>query len=85
MVKVINRLRHTKADAGCTLQILQRGRPHLSRSSKMQQQRTLARRTDAGNIIQRAGSDGAAAFGAVRADHIAMHLIAQSLEIEKNR
>ena len=51
----------------------------------MQQQRALARGSDAGDFVERACGDRTAALGAVRADGIAVDFVAQALEVEQQR
>ena len=80
MIEIIDRPRDSFTDARSAFQIGKRRRPHLARGAEMQQQRALARRADAGNLVERAGADRAAAFLAVRADGEAVGFVAQALE-----
>ncbi len=85
VVEIVDRAGHAFADAGHALEVLQRGGTDLSGSAEMEQQRPLARRANAGNLIQRRGRDGTASFLPVRADYVAVRLVAQALEIEQYR
>jgi hypothetical protein len=55
VIEVVNGLRDGLADTRRSLEILEACRAHFSRRAEMQQQRTLARRADAGDLVERAG------------------------------
>src|SRR5204862_6667442 len=48
--------------------------------AEMLEQRALARRADAGDLVERVGADGLAALGAVGTDGEAVGLVAQALD-----
>ena len=51
----------------------------------MLQQRALARRADAGDLVQRIGADGLGALLAMAADGEAVRLVAQALQVVEHR
>src|ERR1700749_4382083 len=83
MEKVINPSCCLVADAGDLAQVGHRGPFDRLQRSEMTQQGALAGRPDAGDLLQAALTDVAAAALAVRADGEPMRLVAQTLhEIE---
>src|SRR6185295_11013658 len=63
---------------------LQRGFHSLTRA-EMLQQRTFARGSDAGDLVEYRFTDGVAALDAMRTDGEAMRLIAQTLKVMQHR
>ena len=66
-------------------QVGQAGRRHGAGRAEMLQQRALAARADAGDLVQRIGADGGAAFLAMAADGETVRFVAQPLQIIENR
>ena len=57
---------------------------HRPRRAEMHQQRALAARADAGDLVERAGGHALGALLAVGADREAVGLVAQALEVEEH-
>ena len=55
--EIVDRLRHLRADAVDRLQVLDAGARHGLGRAEMLQQRALARRADAGDLVERVGAD----------------------------
>ena len=51
--------------------------------AEVHQQRALAARADAGDLVERAGGEALGALGAVRADREAVGLVAEALQVEE--
>src|SRR6186997_1041725 len=82
---VMNLLRQRVGDSGHRLDVLERRRTDRTGAAEMVQQRTLARRADAGHLVERRAGDVGAASRAVGADGEAMRLVAQTLEEVEHR
>src|SRR4051794_17367680 len=85
-VEIIVKLtRHRLADARRSLEILERGPLDRSCSAEVHQQRALAARPDAWNLVKRRRRQALRPLRAMRADGETVCLVAQPLKIEKQR
>src|SRR5687767_4498373 len=83
--EIIDALRHLRADAVDRLEIVDTGARYCFRRAEMLEERALASRADAGNLVEGIGADGLAALGAVRADDETMGLVPQPLHEVEHR
>src|SRR5262249_23564924 len=81
--EIVNGLRHRLADAGNRQEVVGAPAGHGLGGAEVREQRALALRADAGDVVERVDTDGLAALGAMGADGEAVRLVAQPLnEIE---
>src|ERR1051325_4262229 len=85
MKVVVNLLRDYLADAGRGLEIGEPGRRDALGRAEAQQQRLLAARADAGNLVELRAQRIGGTARAVGADRKAMRLVAQALQEEEPR
>src|SRR5262249_44709278 len=83
--EVVDALRGLGADAGHLLEVGERCAFDRLERPEVMQQRTLARRADAGDLLQAGVSNVALALLPMRADREAMRLVAQPLDEIQNR
>ena len=76
----VDEFRHRLGDAVDRLQILDAGHRHRLGGAEMAQQRPLARRADAGDLVERICVDLLGALGPVGADGEPVRLVAQALD-----
>ena len=85
MEMVINLLGHRLADALDPFEIGEPGAGDAARRAEMMQQRLLAPRADAGDLVERRGADRLGAPCPVGADGEAVGLVAQALQVIEHR
>src|SRR6516162_10271813 len=77
---IMNLFRHGLADPGDPLQLAEAGAGDGSRRAEMVQQRALAPRADADDLVERRTPQRLSSLGAVRTDREAVRLVAQALQ-----
>ena len=82
---IVELARHRPADPGRLFEIVERRALDRARRAEMHQQRALAVRADAGDLVERRGGQALRPLRAVRADRKAVRFVAQALEIEQQR
>src|SRR5579883_866453 len=85
MEMIINLFCDDFADAGDALKVGEPGGRDGTRRPEMVQEGALACGADAGDLVERRGTDGPRSLAAMGADGEAMRLVAQPLEEIKNR